>query len=401
MPDIKKKFTALFISAFASMLGMGIIVPLMPIYAKTLGASGIWLGLIFSGFSLSRLIFMPLMGKMSDKKGRKIFICTGLFLYSLLTLGYVFADSIFSLVWIRILHGFASAMTVPIIMAYVGDIVPKGREGRFMGYFNVSFFMGMGLGPFIGGVLNDSFGMTSAFYTVSLLAALALLFTFFFLSEEAPSIIKKSELKKNPSYKKLFQNNLIKGLLIYRFIGAVGRGPLMVFLPIFAASFKITASQIGIIISSNMLIMSILQIPFGRLADRYSKIRLIIFSGLITALSLGLMPFVHTFRDLFLLNLFMGIGGAIGMPAATAINAIAGKKYGMASSMSLFSSAMSAGMVLSPLIAGILMDTVGLKYIFFFGSSVTFIGVLIFYSFVKKYRKQIEAEQIQDQIDSE
>ncbi|MBU2530781.1 MAG: MFS transporter [Elusimicrobia bacterium] len=401
MPDIKKKFIALFISAFASMLGMGIIVPLMPVYAKTLSASGIWLGLIFSGFSLSRLIFMPLMGKMSDKKGRKKFICTGLFLYSLLTLGYVFANSVFSLIWIRILHGFASAMTVPIIMAYVGDIAPKGREGRFMGYFNVSFFMGMGIGPFIGGILNDFFGMASAFYTVSLLAALALLFTFFFLSEETPSMIKKGELKKTPSYKKLFQNNLIKGLLIYRFIGAVGRGPLMAFLPIFAAGFGITASQIGIIISSNMLVMSILQIPFGRLADRYSKIRLIIFSGLIITLVLGTIPFVHTFRDLFLLNLFMGIGGAVGMPAVTAINAIAGKKYGMASTMSLFSSAMSAGMVISPLIAGILMDTVGLKYVFFFGSSVTFIGVLVFYSFVKKYRKQIEAEQIQEQVDSE
>jgi MFS family permease len=401
MPDIKKKFTALFISAFASMLGMGIIVPLMPIYAKTLGASGIWLGLIFSGFSLSRLIFMPLMGKMSDKKGRKIFICTGLFLYSLLTLGYVFAHTIFSLIWIRVLHGFASAMTVPIIMAYVGDIAPKGREGRFMGYFNVSFFMGMGLGPFIGGVLNDSFGMYSAFYTVSLIAALALIFTLFFLTEEPTATIKKGEIKKSPSFKKLLNNNLIKGLLIYRFIGAVGRGPLMAFLPIFAAGFGITASQIGLIISSNMLLMSVLQIPFGRLADRYSKIRLIIFSGLIMTLVLGTIPFVHTFRDLFLLNLFMGIGGAVGMPAATAINTIAGKKYGMASSMSLFSSAMSAGMVISPLIAGILMDTVGLKYVFFFGSFVTFIGVLVFYSFVKKYKKQIEKEQIQDIMDSQ
>ncbi len=401
MPDIKKKFTALFISAFASMLGMGIIVPLMPIYAKTLGASGIWLGLIFSGFSLSRLIFMPLMGKMSDKKGRKIFICTGLFLYSLLTIGYVFANTVFSLVWIRVLHGFASAMTVPIIMAYVGDIAPKGREGSFMGYFNVSFFMGMGLGPFIGGILNDSFGMHSAFYTVSIIAALALIFTLLFLSEETTAMIKKGERKKTPSFKKLFSNNLIKGLLIYRFIGAVGRGPLMAFLPIFAAGFGITASQIGLIISSNMLLMSILQIPFGKLADTYSKIKLIIFSGLIMSLVLGTIPFVHTFRDLFLLNLFMGIGGAVGMPAATAINAIAGRKYGMASSMSLFSSAMSAGMVISPLIAGILMDTIGLKYVFFFGSSVTFIGVLVFYSFVKKYKKQIEKEHIQDIMDSE
>lgn len=401
MPDIKKKFAALFISAFASMLGMGIIVPLMPIYAKTLGASGLWLGLIFSGFSLSRLIFMPLMGKMSDKKGRKKFICSGLFLYSLLSLGYIFANSIFSLVWIRILHGFASAMTVPIIMAYVGDIAPKGKEGRFMGYFNVSFFMGMGIGPFVGGILNDSFGMASAFIAVSILAAAALIFTLLFLSEETPAMIKKSEAQKNPSFKRLLKNNLIKGLLIYRFIGAVGRGPLMAFLPIFASDFGITASQIGIIISSHMILMSILQIPFGRLADKYSKIKLIIFSGLIMTFVLGAIPFADNFRDLFLLNILMGVAGGMGMPAATAINAIAGKKYGMASSMSLFSSAMSAGMVISPLIAGILMDTAGIKYIFYFGSSVTFIGVLIFYGFVKKYKKQIEKEKIQERLDSE
>ncbi|MCK5106942.1 MAG: MFS transporter, partial [Elusimicrobiales bacterium] len=325
----------------------------------------------------------------------------GLFLYSFISVGYIFTNSIFSLVWIRILHGFASAMIVPIIMAYVGDIAPKGKEGRFMGYFNVSFFMGMGLGPFIGGILNDSFGMSSAFIVVGLLAAAALIFTLLFLPEGRNSVTKKDDLQKNPSFKKLFRNNLIKGLLIYRFIGAVGRGPLMAFLPLFAANFGITASQIGIIISSHMLLMSILQIPFGRLADRYSKIKLIIFSGLIMTTALGLIPFVDNFRDLFLLNILMGVGGGMGMPAATAINAIAGKKYGMASSMSLFSSAMSAGMVISPLIAGILMDTVGLKYVFFFGSSVTFFGVLVFYSFVKKYKKQIEKERIQEQMDSE
>lgn len=381
------------------MIGMGIIVPLMPVYAKTLGASGLWLGLIFSGFSLSRLIFMPIMGKIADKRGRKKFICAGLFLYSLISIGYVFANNVFSLVWIRILHGFASAMIVPIIMAYIGDIAPKGKEGRFMGYFNVSFFMGMGLGPFIGGILNDVFGMNAAFIAVSFLAAFSLLVTLFFLSEETNSMIKKGEPKKNPSFKKLLQNNLIKGLLIYRFIGAVGRGSLMAFLPVFAAGFGITASQIGIIISSNIIFMSILQVPFGRLADKYSKVKMIIFSGFITTLALGLMPFVNNFRDLFLLSMFMGVGGGMGMPAATAINAIAGKKYGMASAMGLFSSAMSAGMVISPLIAGILMDTAGIKYIFYFGSSVTFVGILIFYGFVKKHKKQIEKEKIQEQLE--
>ena len=67
----KRTFFVLSLSAFAMMLGMGIIAPLMPLYAKNMGASGIWLGIIFSSYSLSRLVFVPLMGKASDKRGRK------------------------------------------------------------------------------------------------------------------------------------------------------------------------------------------------------------------------------------------------------------------------------------------------------------------------------------------
>ena len=75
----KKIFRVLFISLFATMLGLGIVSPLMPIFAENLGASGIWLGLIFSSFSLARGIFMPIIGRISDKTGRKKFIIVGYF----------------------------------------------------------------------------------------------------------------------------------------------------------------------------------------------------------------------------------------------------------------------------------------------------------------------------------
>jgi len=154
---MKKKFITLFVSAFAVMLGMGIVVPLMPLYAQSMGATGIWLGIVFSAYSLASLILTPLMGNISDKRGRKKFICIGLLLYTVLSLGYVFADSVYSLTWVRFLHGFASAMVLPLVMAYVGDIVPMGKEGKYMGYFNVSMFMGVGFGPFIGGGFNRLF----------------------------------------------------------------------------------------------------------------------------------------------------------------------------------------------------------------------------------------------------
>ena len=74
------------------MLGNGIIVPLLPIYAEGLGASGFWIGVIFSGFAISRSIFMPIVGRWSDKRGSKVFIATGLFISAIISLGYILSD---------------------------------------------------------------------------------------------------------------------------------------------------------------------------------------------------------------------------------------------------------------------------------------------------------------------
>lgn len=370
------------LSAFAVMMGMGIIAPLMPLYAESMGASGLWLGIIFSSYSLSRLIFVPLMGKISDKKGRKKIIGSGLLLYSIFSLAYVFATNEYLLTLVRFLQGFASAMTLPIIMAFIGDMSPKGQEGRFMGYFNVSRFLGMGMGPLLGGALNDSYGINSAFYALSALSALAFLFTLFFLQEEEV-FLKSPKEKPQSSFKKLLQVKVMRGLLIFRFVSALGRGSILSFLAIYAFSFGITAFQVGIILTVNIVFLSFLQIPFGKMADKYSKLKIIMVGGAITVISLMLMPLTGNFYLLLLLNVLWGTGRAMGIPATTAINTIIGRKYGMGSAMGLFMAAMSAGMVVAPLISGLLMQTIGIKFVFYFAGFATLTGVMIFYFQVK------------------
>jgi len=160
------------------MLGIGIIVPLLPIYAESLGASGLWIGVIFSGFSISRSLFMPIVGPWSDKKGRKIFIAVGLLIYAIISLGYVLSDSVAAIVMVRSIQGFSAAMIIPIAFAYIGDISPNGREGGYMGIFSVSLFAGFGLGPVLGGVMKDRFGLNADFYAMGGLC----LFAFFCLS---------------------------------------------------------------------------------------------------------------------------------------------------------------------------------------------------------------------------
>ena len=124
----KKIFTTLFFSILAAVMGVGIVVPLLPVYAHDLGASGVYIGLIFGAFSLSRTFLLPYFGRVSDRKGRKPLIVTGLFAYALVSIAFILSSTVETLIALRFLQGIASAMIMPVSLAYVGDITPIGRE---------------------------------------------------------------------------------------------------------------------------------------------------------------------------------------------------------------------------------------------------------------------------------
>ncbi len=378
----KRIFNVLFIAVFSAMLGLGIVGPLMPIYAQKLGATGVWLGIIFSGFSLSRAIFMPIIGRLSDKKGRKKFITLGLLFYTIISLLYIAAHSVWTLSLVRFLHGFASAMVIPIVMAYVGETSKEGREGRRMGLFNIAFFLGMGAGPLLGGVLHDTLGFNAVFHTMAALTGFAFLLTLFLLPDVRVAESKGKEKKAEISFGKIFSSHTLKGLLIYRFVNAMGRGGVMSFLPVLAANIHITPAEVGVILTTNIFFMALLQGFFGYLADKWNKFYMVVAGAIIGAVALILIPLARNFWTFMALALLMGLGGAISMPAATAINVRIGNRYGMGASMGLFNMAMSVGMILAPLISGIVMDVWGLQYIFYVAGAISFVGIAIFFYYL-------------------
>jgi len=382
----KRIFAVLLISIFAAMLGLGIIAPLMPIYAKSLGATGIWLGIIFSGFSLSRAIFMPIVGKLSDKRGRKGFITSGLLLYSLISLLYTLAGKVYHLTAVRLVHGLASAMVVPVAMAYIGEVAEKGKEGSAMGAFNLALLLGTGSGPFLGGLLNDSFGIASVFYAMAGLAAIAFLITVLFLPDIRYSGRAKAD--HSVSFRETIKNNVMKGLLLYNAISAVGRGGIMAFLPILASKIDINSSQVGVIISFHIFLIALLQSPSGRLADRYNKLFLVLIGSTVAGLALLLTPIARNFWQLFFISSIMGLGGATGMPSVAAITVEVGKKLGMGVSMGLFNTATSVGMIAAPLISGMVMDAMGIKSVFFIAGVISFFGTLVFWYYIKGSLKE-------------
>ncbi len=364
----KRQFNVLFISVFATMLGLGIVSPLLPVYADNLGATGFWVGMIFSGFAAARAIFMPIVGRISDRSGRKKFIVAGLLAYAALSLGYVAADSVYVLTAVRFLHGIASAMVVPIAMAYIGDLSKKGEEGSYMAKFQISFFVGLGSGPFLGGILNDTFGLSSAFYMMAGLSTIAFLFVAALLPETEKSA--QSQGKERVSLRHAFTQPVVLDVLAFTALNAVVRGVILVFMPLFAAQIGIVPAKVGLILTVSIFLMALFQIPFGRMADRGHAIRMILAGSLLAAVSLAAIPFSQSFSELFLIACVNGLGSAILMPAVMSLTVKLGKTIGMGTSMGAYNTAMSFGMITAPLAGGLVMDHFSTETVFFLGGSV-------------------------------
>ena len=380
----KKIFGTLFFSIFAAVTGVGVVVPLLPVYAQNLGAGGLYIGLIFGAFALSRTFFLPYFGRLSDRKGRKPFIVAGLLSYGLISLAFVFAHSVESLIVIRFFHGIASSMMMPVIQAYIGDITPPGREGFVMGMFNMSMFLGLSLGPVIGGVVNDHYSMQAAFYSMGFLA-----FFGFGLSQtllpprESERIIQKE--RPPVAWRVILKDRMIAALFIYRLAYTACIGMVWGFLPVLAdMEFGLSSAAIGLLVMLGVFFSGLIQTPMGYLADRVNKRGMAFVGGSIVVLATLLYGWADGFRDLVLAGLLFGIGGGIAMPPHMALSVIKGaQKEAMGSVMGLMTMGHSLGMLTGALLAGLMMQLFALRHAFALGALIMVIGIGTFMLFTR------------------
>ncbi|MFH1502052.1 MAG: MFS transporter [Candidatus Eisenbacteria bacterium] len=381
----RRAYIVLFIAVFASTMGVGFIGPLLPLYARDLGAAGLSLGMIFAGFSMARFALTPFIGRLSDRFGRRIFLAVGLAAFSLFSLAYVNASSVVHLIIVRACHGASAGMVIPVAQAYVGELSPEGREGSFMGAFMVSLFTAFGIGPLIGGPLAERFGMTAPFFVMGALSALAFLLVVFLLPELG---LHKERWENRVPVGAVLSHTLVVALIVFRSAIAFGRGLVIPFLPFVAESRGASLSVIGVLLATNILLAGFMQIPFGKLADRVSRPLLMGFGMFGSAVVIFAIPFCETITHLFLLQIATGVVGALGFPAAIATATQCGKRLnGMGTVMALFNSGMSIGLILGPVGGGVTERIFGLDFVFKGGSLVVLAGLAAFILLMRKARR--------------
>ena len=383
---IKKVFIFLSIGVFASSLGEGIVSPLLPLYVNSLGATGIWLGIIMSANFFSNSIAVPIAGAFSDQKGRKPFLIAGFLAIALISLAYLMVKEVTLLTIIRLFHGAAGAFIAPIALAYVGDLSPEGQEGKWMGYANATFFSGFGLGPVVGGLLTERYGISSTFIGMAGLNLFAFLMVLIFL----PEITRRKALEKpHISLKDISASNMVKGLFSFRMAQSLGFGGMGTFLPIFAAAIGLDTGRIGILLSINILSVTLFTPIFGLIADKFNRRAITIAGSLVLTVFIAIIPIAGSFWPLFAILLIQGIFSSICGTSSSALVVDEGRKFGMGSMMSTVFLAGGIGMALGPIASGSIDQLSNMNWVFYFGGLMNFLGTLAFIWFTRE-RKPVE-----------
>jgi len=372
-----KTFASLFIAVAVAMLGIGIISPILPLYVETFSASGLAIGIIMGAFSLSRGLLGPFVGRLSDRIGRKRFLLAGLGIFALVSLCYSLAGNVWQLILVRIIQGAASVMVTPIAQGYVGDITPVGKEGRMMNLFYSSMFIGVGLGPLLGGVLTDIWSYHAAFAGMGILSALSLLLVAMTLPVDHVQV-KRTQAKRQRSIiplRQIAKHDAVKAILTYVATRGFWRQGFNTFYPLFAVSMLgWSASQVGYIMSAYFIAGGLFQIPFGFLADRWPRYPQIILGSFAAPLLLLLIPFVRSFTGVMAVVFSIGMLSAFSRASILAIRTELGRSHGMATLAGLHGSAFASGQMIGPVVCGAVVDSLGLSAVFPFGSLIGVLG---------------------------
>jgi MFS transporter, DHA1 family, multidrug resistance protein len=371
----KRAFVSVCVAIFVAMLGMGIISPLLTIYAKNMGASGVILGIMYSGFSLSRAVMQPVCGWIADTKGRKMLMVIGLASYTLVSIGYALAVNIYTLTIVRLLHGVASALVIPVAQAYIGDLTPRGKEGTNMGIFSMSMQMGMAAGPLLGGLVYDYYlSMAAVFYTMAALAGAGLLLLILFVPSIKPAASHGGGASAPMSV--MLKDDKIKAISIYYAARGILRQSISAFLPFFAVEvFSVSVTEGATLASIYIFTEAMSQLVIGPIADRFDRKKLMIFGGATTSILAFFLSSMTSPTALLFILIPVAILGVVGRVPAMAYNVQLGKKYGrMGSSMGITNAAQDMGHVIGPTITGWALDAYGVGTVFYVGAIA---GVLV------------------------
>lgn len=189
-----KKTIVLLLVVFIDLIGFGLVIPILPLLIDSIGGGIFLVGIIISIFSLFQFLFSPVLGRFSDKYGRKPILILSSFINSISYFLIFFSQSIWLIFLARILAGIGSA-NISVAQAYIADISKAHERTKKLGFIGAAFGLGFIAGPLLGGVVASNFSIQAAFVIPAILSFINTILIFIILPESNKSLQKHIKIE--------------------------------------------------------------------------------------------------------------------------------------------------------------------------------------------------------------
>lgn len=361
--------------------------PVLPLFAAHLGADPSGIGFVAAISAFAGVVFSIPAGLLADRFGKKKLILASSLVFASAPFGYLFVTNVWQLALIRFYHGFATATFVPVAMAMVSTLSHKER-GEKLGWFSTATLAGRFIAPVVGGSILGYFTLNSAFsyqlvYGVCAGAGLITLIMALLLP------IPEETIQVGQSWSetfRVFKSVLSCNILLTCFVDAsilFAYGTFETFLPLYAVKNGLSAAQVGIFLSGQIIVLALTKPMMGKFSDRHGRKPQIVAGGLLGAACLGGFSLFTSFYPLLCLSIIFGFCLSVVTSSTSAYIADLSSQQARSSAMGILGSIMDIGHSSGPLLSGIVAASFGYAQSFLVASLVL-LAVTLFFSFSLK-----------------
>lgn len=359
------RLAIIFVIVFVDLLGFSLILPLLPYYAQTFGADAFVTGLLVASYAVAQLIGAPLLGRLSDRVGRRPVLLISIFgtFVGFLLLG--FAGALWMLFVSRVVDGLTGG-NLSVAQAYISDVTDQKNRAKALGLIGAAFGLGFIIGPAVGGALSV-YGYAVPAFAAAALSAINLIAVFFWLPESLTDERRAAMVaQKKPAFTfaalwNALNRPRVGPLLHTRFFFGLAFATFQTIFSLYAMDrFGLTAQATGYVLAYVGVLSVVVQgLAIGKLAARFTETQLIFASTIIMAISLLAWAFAPSLTLLLIIMAPLAFaGGTLNTVLGSALTkAVYPEEIG--GTLGLSASVESLTRVIAPSAGGLLLEAFG------------------------------------------
>ena len=385
MVDWRRNLYVLFMVQVLSVAGFSLVFPFLPLYVAELGVAtrgsvAFWSGMVFSAQAVTMMVSSPIWGAVADRYGRKPMLVRATLGGAVMVVLMGFAQSAEQLVLIRIVQGMLTGV-VSATSALVAATVPKEKSGESLGLIQTGIWVGVAVGPLIGGLVSVALGYRASFWITGGALALAGVAVIFWVREDFEPLPVQKRVNFWEGYKKLLRAPDMASLYSVSFLQSLGRSVTM---PIMAFFFvELLSSSDGAVVMTGLsmgakaAVGSVSAIYLGKLSDRIGHEKVLTAGAVIAVLVYLPQAFVANVWQLLFLQALTGVSAGAIMPATSALLNMRTPQGAHGTTFGLGNSVSSGGRIVAPILGAAVYPLIGMRGVFALNTLVYVVLVLV------------------------